>query len=130
MSAVFPSLLAVLLTVCAIHAQDRPGGDRLAHDALEKMGRTVERAIARKKLPGGILWLEHKGIAHTGVFGNRALVPATEAMTEDSIFDAASLTKVVATTPTIMKLVEEGNYRSGREGLGIYFRVLSVYTEI
>src|SRR5450432_900990 len=35
----------------------------------------------------------------------------TEAMTEDTIFDLASLTKVVATTPAIMKLVEEGKIR-------------------
>ena len=41
-------------------------------------------------------------------FGNRALVPAREAMTEDTIFDAASLTKVTATTPAVMLLVQRG----------------------
>src|ERR1039458_4307443 len=38
----------------------------------------------------------------------RALVPAKEPMTEDTIFDAASLTKVIACTPAVMLLVERG----------------------
>src|SRR6185295_12444065 len=42
------------------------------------------------------------------VYGNRALVPAVETMTDDTIFDAASLTKVVATTPSIWLLIERG----------------------
>ena len=32
-------------------------------------------------------------------------------MTEDTIFDLASLTKVVATTTSVMKLVEQGRIR-------------------
>ncbi|MGK0188196.1 MAG: hypothetical protein ACI9R3_003988 [Verrucomicrobiales bacterium] len=79
--------------------------------ALEKLGATIESAIARKKLPGGVLWLEHRGTTHTAAFGNRSLVPQKEAMTEDTIFDAASLTKVIATTPSIMKLAELGKIR-------------------
>jgi CubicO group peptidase (beta-lactamase class C family) len=54
------------------------------------------------------LWLEHNGGAYHKAFGSRALVPAREPMTEDTIFDAASLTKVVATTPAVMILVERG----------------------
>ena len=37
-------------------------------------------------------------------------------MTLDTIFDAASLTKVVATTPCIMKLFEAGQAPAGRSG--------------
>jgi len=37
--------------------------------------------------------------------------PSPEAMTEDTIFDLASLTKVVATTTSVMKLIEEGRIR-------------------
>ena len=44
-------------------------------------------------------------------FGQRAVRPSPEAMTEDTIFDLASLTKVVATTTSVMKLVEEGRIR-------------------
>ncbi|MEI9866282.1 MAG: serine hydrolase domain-containing protein [Limisphaerales bacterium] len=52
------------------------------------------------------MWLERNGTAYHKAFGNRALVPAREPMTEDTIFDAASLTKVVATTPAVLLLVE------------------------
>ena len=54
----------------------------------------------------------HKGkIVYRKAFGNRALVPTVEKMTVDTIFDVASLTKVVATTTSIMKLVEDGKIR-------------------
>ena len=44
-------------------------------------------------------------------YGNRTLTPAKEAMTSDTVFDIASLTKVTATTPVIMKLFEQGKLR-------------------
>jgi uncharacterized protein YbbC (DUF1343 family)/CubicO group peptidase (beta-lactamase class C family) len=72
------------------------------------MDAEVAAAIENKKCPGGVLWLEHKGVSYHRAYGSRALVPQTEAMTEDTIFDAASLTKVCATTPAIMLLVERG----------------------
>src|SRR5207244_3714425 len=46
-------------------------------------------------------------------FGHRAVLPSLEAMTEDTIFDIASLTKVVATTTSVMQLVERGRVRLG-----------------
>jgi uncharacterized protein YbbC (DUF1343 family)/CubicO group peptidase (beta-lactamase class C family) len=61
-----------------------------------------------KRCPGGVLWLEHRGVTYHKAYGHRALVPAEEPMTEDTIFDAASLTKVIACTPAVMLLVERG----------------------
>lgn len=58
-----------------------------------------------------MLWLERNGSTYRRAYGNRAVAPKREAMTEDTIFDAASLTKVVATTPAIMMLVERGQLR-------------------
>ena len=40
--------------------------------------------------------------------GSRALVPAPEPMTVDTIFDVASLTKVLATMPAVLLLWEQG----------------------
>ncbi len=72
----------------------------------------VEEAIARDQLPGAVVWIGREGrILHRKAYGQRALVPRTEPMTLDTIFDAASLTKVVATTASIMKLVEQGKLR-------------------
>src|SRR5258706_964535 len=75
---------------------------------LREIDRTIETAIAEHKLPGGVFHLERDGATYDKVYGNRALVPAVEPMTADTIFDAASLTKVVATTPSIWPLIERG----------------------
>jgi CubicO group peptidase (beta-lactamase class C family) len=77
-------------------------------DKLAAMNVAIEQAIASNKCPGGVLWVERNGAAYHKAFGSRALVPAREAMTEDTIFDAASLTKVAAGTPAVMLLVERG----------------------
>jgi CubicO group peptidase (beta-lactamase class C family) len=53
----------------------------------------------------------HGKTAYLKAFGNRAVRPATERMTTDTIFDIASLTKVIATTPAIMQLVDKGLVR-------------------
>ena len=51
----------------------------------------------------------HNGlIVYRKAYGSRALLPSKEPMTADTIFDIASLTKVVATTSCLMKLFEEG----------------------
>lgn len=76
--------------------------------ALDRIDREIESAIARKKLPGGVVWLERGSESYHKAFGKRSVYPKAEEMTEDTIFDAASLTKVVATAPCVMKLVEEG----------------------
>ena len=72
----------------------------------------VESAIARHDLPGAVVLVGRgDAIVYHQAFGQRAVRPAPEAMTEDTIFDLASLTKVVATTTSVMKLIEEGRVR-------------------
>jgi uncharacterized protein YbbC (DUF1343 family) len=85
------------------------GVDLARLDAIPPL---VEQAIADKKLPGAVV-LVGRGdrVVYQKAIGHRALVPATEAMTLDTIFDMASLTKVVATTTSVMKLVEDGRIR-------------------
>lgn len=67
----------------------------------------VRKAVAAGTVPGAVLWVESGARKLTFVDGQRALVPAKEAMTEDTVFDAASLTKVVATLPCVMRLIEQ-----------------------
>ena len=72
----------------------------------------LKKTSPTKKLPGAVVVIGHKGkIVYRKAFGNRALVPNVEKMTVDTIFDMASLTKVVATTTSIMILVERGQIR-------------------
>jgi uncharacterized protein YbbC (DUF1343 family) len=73
---------------------------------------TIQQAIQEKKIPGAVLIVGNKGsIAYRKAYGNQALLPTPEPMALNTIFDVASLTKVVATTPAIMKLFEQGKIR-------------------
>jgi uncharacterized protein YbbC (DUF1343 family) len=73
---------------------------------------TINQAIAQNRIPGAVLIVGHDGKeVHRKAYGNRALVPQIEAMTADTIFDCASLTKVIATTSSMMKLFEQGKFR-------------------
>lgn len=76
------------------------------------LDRAVDDAIAQKRLPGAVLLVGHDGqVVYEKAYGRRAEVPAPETMATDTIFDVASLTKVVATTSSLMKLFEEGKFR-------------------
>jgi len=98
------SALAAPLHLIAYPASMRP-------EKLAEMDQAITQAIGAKSCPGGVLWFEHRGISYHKAYGNRSLVPNVERMTEDTIFDAASLTKVVACTPAIMLLVERGKVK-------------------
>ena len=72
----------------------------------------VYKAIGENRLPGAVVIVGHGGkIVHRKAYGKRSLYPRLEQMTADTIFDVASLTKVVATTPSLMKLFEQGKFR-------------------
>lgn len=76
------------------------------------LDRAIEQAIAAKQIPGAVCIAGQPGrILHRKAYGSRALLPANEAMTLDTVFDAASLTKVVATTSAMMRLFEQGKVR-------------------
>ena len=72
----------------------------------------INDAIAQQQIPGAVLIVGHDGrVAYRKAYGDRALEPRREAMTLDTIFDCASLTKVVATTTALMQLWEQGKFR-------------------
>ncbi len=84
-----------------------------AEDAeFQQIDRIVEAGIAAKKFPGAVVIAGHNGqIIFHKAYGNSSLIPAPEPMTEDTIFDVASLTKVLATAPAVMQLYEQGRFR-------------------
>jgi len=79
---------------------------------LDAIDGVIAKAIAADEFPGAVV-LAGQGdkILFRRAYGARAVLPAREDMTPDTIFDLASLTKVVATTSCVMKLVEEGKVR-------------------
>ncbi|HWB02075.1 MAG TPA: exo-beta-N-acetylmuramidase NamZ domain-containing protein [Verrucomicrobiales bacterium] len=72
--------------------------------------KAINEAVTAHQIPGAVLWME-RGTAKCEAFGNRMVDPRTEAMTKDTIFDAASLTKVMATAPSIMLLIQDGKLK-------------------
>jgi uncharacterized protein YbbC (DUF1343 family)/CubicO group peptidase (beta-lactamase class C family) len=97
MKLLMPRLLCLLLFVSLVQADD-----------FDPAREVVRKAVAKGNPEGAVLHIETADRKATFVEGQRALVPAKEAMTEDTIFDAASLTKVVATLPSVLLLIEQG----------------------
>jgi uncharacterized protein YbbC (DUF1343 family)/CubicO group peptidase (beta-lactamase class C family) len=98
------------LLLCAVLAATAACAQTFSASPL--LDQTIQQAIEDGRIPGAVLLIGHKGqIVHRKAYGKRALVPTPEAMTVDTIFDLASLTKVVATTSSLMKLFEEGKFR-------------------
>jgi len=95
---------AAFVELKTVAAQPLPGAADI--DAV------IDQGIRENRLPGAVLVVGHKGqVVYRKAYGNRALAPAVEPMTVDTIFDCASLTKVVATTSAVMKLFEQGKIR-------------------
>lgn len=79
---------------------------------LSVLDAVIETAIRDGQVPGAVLLVGHNGqITYRKAFGYRSLEPRREPMTADTIFDIASLTKVVATTTAVMQLVGRGEVR-------------------
>ena len=98
-------VLVVLFTTAAFAEQ--PLNSRLT--ILDPL---INDAIAQRQIPGAVVIVGHNGqVAYRKAYGDRAIVPRREAMTLDTVFDCASLTKVVATTTAIMQLWEQGRFR-------------------
>lgn len=92
-----------------------PGGRLRAENAplfdktrLQTLSQVLTDSFTRKEVPGAVVWLERSGRQWVSAFGYRAVDPDQRPMNVDTVFDAASLTKVMATTPAIMLLVEDG----------------------
>jgi uncharacterized protein YbbC (DUF1343 family)/CubicO group peptidase (beta-lactamase class C family) len=125
-------LSATLLVTCGLFglaqsggAAARPPSEQSSQEARPKpssAGATVVRlagvdsviqqAIADGNIPGAVLVVGHDGkVIYRKAYGERALDPKREVMTLDTVFDLASLTKVIATTTAVMQLVEHGKVR-------------------
>ena len=78
-------------------------------EKLAEMDGLIAMAISEKKLPGCVVLIGRpEGIAWLKAYGDKRLEPERESMTDDTVFDLASLTKPLATATSIMKLVEQG----------------------
>ena len=86
-----------------------PASAGMNSETLAGMEKLIATAIDEKKMPGCVVLIgRHQGIVWLKAYGNRRVEPQPEAMTTDTVFDLASLTKPLATATSIMKLAEQG----------------------
>jgi CubicO group peptidase (beta-lactamase class C family) len=79
-------------------------------------------AVASGEIPGAVILVgQGSRILYHRAFGLRQVVPSAEPMTEDTVFDLASLTKPLGTTLAVMSLAERGRIRLDAP-LGAYLR--------
>ena len=116
-------LLALLLT--SSFAQKAPTAPRKPSTAkaglpaatkssprFKVLDAVIEEAIEQQQCPGAVVLVGHHGsVVYKKAYGMRSLEPTREPMTLDTIFDVASLTKVMATTPSVLRLLELGQIR-------------------
>lgn len=101
--------LLLLLPSVSSAAEAKPAR---APNRLTVLDTVVQDAIHAGQIPGAVVLVWHNGqVLYRKAFGYRALEPRRELMTVDTVFDLASLTKVVATTTAVMQLVEKGEVR-------------------
>ena len=110
-------LLSCLLLIFSIppaaRGESLPAGQPaelgISPERLGRLDGVIQTAIEEGKIPGAVMLVARRGkTVYRKAFGLRAKQPTEEPMTVDSIFDIASLTKVLATATSIMILVEEG----------------------
>jgi CubicO group peptidase (beta-lactamase class C family) len=92
--------------------QGPPGTVGLLASRLEQIDDAVGEAMEAGEIPGAVVLVARHGqIAYLKAFGNRSVQPRKEVLTTDTIFDMSSLTKVLATLPLVLMLVEDGVLR-------------------
>ena len=99
----------VLILFCFSSCASIPGRPySLSTEFTAKIDAAIEDAIIQGRIVGGVIHVEREGAVYERAYGLRSIVPTRQAMTLDTIFDVASVTKVMAGTPAIMLLVERG----------------------
>jgi len=78
----------------------------------EKILEFLQREIDLKHIPGAVIGITHNGkVIIEEAIGHSAVYPEKTPMKQNTVFDLASLTKVVATLPVILKLIDDGEVR-------------------
>jgi len=112
MKAFIPLILCLLLELAFVTSPIAGKGAQstpvLNEEQLTSIPEIMNREIRAGRIPGAVLLIgNQEEILYRKAFGHRALIPNKLPMTVDTIFDLASLTKVIATTTAVMQLVEK-----------------------
>jgi len=107
----FRLLPAALLLASCVH-QATPtamtADTRFEPERVAAVDHAIEAAIAARKLPGAAYHLERGAARYQRAYGKLGYEEGAAAVTQDTVFDIASLSKVLVTAPAVLMLAEEG----------------------
>src|SRR6266542_2209649 len=97
----------VLLCAPAVALGQTPAAGRPS--PWTQVDEAARDAVGAGEIPGAVIVVGQRDqVLYRKAVGSRAIVPSIESMTLDTVFDLASLTKVLATTPAVFTLWEQG----------------------
>lgn len=109
-------ILGILLACNPLHHEGirrlSPNSAGMDAQRLALIDSTTEAAIAAGDVPGAVIGVVRKdALVYEKAFGCKSLVPEKVPMTEETMFDLASVSKCVSTTVAVMQLIETGKVR-------------------
>ncbi|UCE41615.1 MAG: serine hydrolase [Candidatus Aminicenantes bacterium] len=114
-------VISVLSALVSIHGcqtkpklepSETPGSVGMSAERLANVDKIIRESIDRKEFPGAVILIVRKGkTVWRKAFGHCQWIPELAPMDVSKIFDMASITKPVATTTSVMMLVEQGKLR-------------------
>ncbi|HEU5401866.1 MAG TPA: exo-beta-N-acetylmuramidase NamZ domain-containing protein, partial [Terriglobales bacterium] len=105
-------LLVLLTSFASVASTAAAKPSKKSATSFPTVDAAIQKAIQDGQIPGAVLVIGHNGkVVYRKAYGERSLEPARAPMKLDTIFDMASLTKVVATTGSVMRMYEQGLFR-------------------
>ena len=102
------SIAAVLFLMLGVR-NTSAGSHQFDEKHQEQAEKAIADAIKKHECPGAVLLIgDRGGVFFKKAYGNRAVEPEKDAMTEDTIFDLASLSKSIGCGTSIMILADQG----------------------
>ena len=105
-------ILCALATFCLFSTvpEVRAADELLDAGRATTIDYMLERAVSQGLISGGVVLVGNReGVIYTTSRGRVGFSADAPTLSERTMFDIASLTKVIATTPAIMKLLEDGH---------------------
>ena len=97
---------AVLIVCCAMGCAHTP--QRFSSQSLGRIEGAIERAMVEKRFPGASVWIERDGVHAAHHRGKRTDQADATGIDANTIFDVASLTKVIVTATAVQLLIDDG----------------------
>ncbi len=104
-----PTALALVLLLVSVAGSENVPSEPFPDSTWRALDAAARDAVAAGEVPGTVILVgSGDRVLYRRATGSRALLPSAEPMTVDTVFDVASLTKVLATMPAVLALADDG----------------------